>query len=148
MKSCNELKEQANCANCGSSHATVYRGCRAYQNAVTEANKQKQETKYSSAVTRKDTQNTQSSTTTKITVLVAEVLSNIRNILSTMFYSNIISVVSNSASRVFNERIDGQEIHDNIKKANLMQTVNTNMIQSNSQQILQNGQFYNGTVVA
>ena len=57
-----------------------------------------------------------------------------------MSYSDIISVVSNSASRVFNERIDGQEIHDNIKKANLMQTVNTNMIQSNNQQILQNGQ--------
>ena len=58
-----------------------------------------------------------------------------------MCYSDIISVVSNSASRVSNERIDGQEIHDNIfKKANQMQTVNTNMIQSNSQKILQNGQ--------
>ena len=140
VKSWNELKEGAKCANCGGSHATVYRGCPAYQNAVTEANKQKQETKYSSAVTWKDTQNTQSLTTTKITVLVAEVLSKIRNNLNTMSYSDIISVVSNSASRVFNERIDGQEIHDNIKKANQMQTVNTNMIQSNSQQILQNGQ--------
>ena len=139
VKSCNELKERGKRANCGGSHATVYRGCPAYQNAVTEANKQKQETKYSSAVTRKDTQNTQSLTTTKNTVLVAEVLSKIRNSLNTMSYSDIISVVSNSASRVFNERIDGQEIHDNITKANLMQTVNTNMIQSNSQQILQNG---------
>ena len=124
MKSCNELKERAKYANCGGSHSTVYRGCHAYQNAVTEANKQKQETKYSSAITWKDTQNTQSLTTTKILVLVAEVLSKIRNNLNTMSYSDIISVVSNSASRVFNERIDGQEIHDNIKKANQMQTVN------------------------
>ena len=138
VKSCNELKERAKCANCSGSHATVYRGCPAYQNAVTEANKQKQETKYSSAVTRKDTQNTQSFTTTKITVLVAEVLSKITKSLNTMSYSDIISVVSNSASRVINERIDRQEIHNNIKKANLMQPVNTNMIQSNSQQILQN----------
>ena len=98
MKSCNELKERAKCANCGGSHATVYRGCPAYQNAVTEANKQKQETKYSSAVTRNDTQNTQSLTTTKITVLVAEVLSKIRNNLNTMSYRDIISVVRNSAS--------------------------------------------------
>ena len=140
VKSCNELKERAKCANCGGSHATVYRGCTAYQNAVTEANKQTQETKYSSAVTWKGAQNTQSLTTTKITVLVAEVLSKIRNSLNTMSYSDIISVVSKSASRVFNEKIDGQEIYDNIKKKNLMQTVNTSMIQSNSQQILQNGQ--------
>ena len=137
VKSCNELKERAKCANCGGSHATVYRGCPTYQNAVIEANKQKQETKYSRAVKRKETQNTQSLTTTTITVLVAEVLSKIRNSLNTMSYSDIISVVSNSASRVFNERIEGQEIHDNIKEANLMQTVNTNMIQYNSQQILQ-----------
>ena len=132
MKSCNELKERAKCANCGGSQATVYRGCSAYQNAVTEANKQKKETKYLSEVTREDTQNTESLTTTKFTVLVAEVLSKIRNGLNTMSYSDIISVVSNSTSRVFNERIHGQKIHDNIKKANLMQTVNTNMIQSNS----------------
>ena len=78
VKSWNELKERAKCANCGGSHATVHRGCPAYQNAVTEANKQKQETKYSSAVTGKAAQNTQSLTTTKITVLVAEVLSKIR----------------------------------------------------------------------
>ena len=132
VKNCNESKEQAKCANCGGSHATVYRGCPAYQNAVTEANKQKQETEYSSAISRKDTQNTRSLTTTKITVLVAEVLSKIRNSFNTMSYSDIISVVSNSASRVFNEKIDGQEIYDNFRKTNLMQTVNTNMIQSSS----------------
>ena len=140
LKRFNESKERAKCANCGGSHATVYRGCPAYQNAVTEANKQRQEMTYSNAITSKDTQNTQSLTTTKITVLVAEVLSEIRNNLNKMSYSNNISVVSNSGyRRVFNERIDGHEIPDNIKKANLMQTVNTNMIQSSSQQNHQNG---------
>ena len=108
VKSCNESKEQAKCANSCGSHATVYRGCPAYQNAVTEANKQKQETKSSSAISKKDNQNTHSLTTTKNTVLVAEVFSKIRNNFNTMFYSDIISVVSNSASGVFNERIDGQ----------------------------------------
>ena len=39
-----------------------------------------------------------------------------------MSYSNIISVVSNSASKMFNERIDGQETHDEIGITNLMQT--------------------------
>ena len=140
VKRCNEMKERAKCAYCCGSHATVYRGCPAYQIAVTEANKQNQETKYSSAVTRKDTQNTQSLTSTKTTVLVAEFLSKKRSSLNAMSYSDIISVASNSASRVFNERIVGQEIHDNIRKANLMQTVNTNMIRSNSQPIPQNGQ--------
>ena len=38
-------QEQTKCANCGGSHATVYRGCPAYPKAVTEANKQKQEKK-------------------------------------------------------------------------------------------------------
>ena len=146
VKSCNESKEQATCANCGGSRATVYRGCPAYQNAVTEANKQKQETKYSSAISWKDTRNTQSLTTTKITVLVAEVLSKTRNSFNTMSYSDIISVVSNSASRVFNEKIDGQEFHDNIRKTNLMQTVNTNMSQSSSQQNFANGQHQNFTM--
>ena len=116
VKICNESKKQAKCANCGGSHAIVCRGCPAYQNAVTEANKQKQETKYSSAISRKDTQNTQSLTTTKISVLVTEVLIKIRNSFNTMSYSGIISVVSNSASKVFNERTDGQEVHDKIGK--------------------------------
>ena len=90
-------------------HATMYRGCPAYQNAVTETNKQKQETNYSSAISWKDTQNTQSLTTAKIILLVAEVLSKIRNSFNSMSYSDIISIISNSASRVFNERIDGLE---------------------------------------
>ena len=147
VKSCNESKEQAKCANCGGSHAAVYRGCPANQNALTEANKQKQETKYSNAISRNDTQNTQSLTTTKTTVLVAEVLSKIRNSFNTMSYSNIISVVSNCASRVFNERIDAQEFHNNIRKTNLMQSVNTNMIHSSSQQNLENGQHLNFTMI-
>ena len=150
VKSYNESKEQANCVNCGGSHATVYGGFPAFQNAVTEANKQKQKTKYSSAISRKDSQNTQSLITTKITVLVAEVLSKIRNSFNTMFYSDIIGVVSNSASRVFNERIDGQEIHGNIRKTNLMQTVNTNDSVKQPTKLCKwtTLKFYNGTVVA
>ena len=122
VKSCNESKEQAKCGIGGGPQATVYRGCPEYQNAVTEANKQRQQTKYS--LSRKDIQNTQSLNTTNITVLVAEVLSKIRKRFHTLSYSDIISVVSNSASRVFNERIDGQEIYDDIRKTNLMKTVN------------------------
>ena len=57
-----------------------------------------------------------------------------------MSYSDIITVVSKSASRVFNKRIDEQEIRDNIKNANLMQTDNPNMIQSRTQQNQRNGQ--------
>ena len=68
-------------------------------NSVIKANKQKQETKYSSAISGKDTETTQSLTTTKITLLFAEVLSKIKNSFNKMSYSNIISVVSNSASR-------------------------------------------------
>ena len=137
VKSCIESKEQAKCANCGGSHAIVYRACPRNQNALTGANKQKHEKEYSNAISKKDTQITQSLTTTKITVLFAEVLSIIRNSFNSMSYSDIISVVSNSTSRVFNKREDGQEIHDKIKKTNLMQTVNTtHMSQSSSQQSL------------
>ena len=42
--------------------------------------------------------------------------SKIRTSFITISYSDVISLVSNSASRVFNERIDGQEIPDNIGK--------------------------------
>ena len=139
-KSGNESKERSKCAKSGGSHATAYRGCSAYKNAVNETNKQKQEAKYSNAISWTDTQNTQSLTSRKITVLVAEVISKIRSCFSTMCYSDIIKVVSNSASKLLNERIDRQENHDNIKKTNLMQTVNTNMIQSSSQKNVQNGQ--------
>ena len=58
--------------------------------------------------------------TEKIAVLVAEVLSKIRTILNTMSYSDIINIVSNSASRIFNEKIDGQKIHESIKSANVI----------------------------
>ena len=35
-----------------------------------------------------------------------------------MSYGDIISIVSNSASRTFNEKIDGRRIHDSLKSAN------------------------------
>ena len=41
-----------------------------------------------------------------------------------MSYSDIINIVSNSASRIFNEKIDGQKIHESIKSANVI-TVNS-----------------------
>ena len=65
------------------------------QKAVNESNKQKLETKHSSAISL-DTRITQSFTTSKITVLVAEVHSKIRNSFNTMPYSDITCVVSNS----------------------------------------------------
>ena len=75
VKSCNDLKEQAKCANCIGSDTSAYRGCPAYQNAVSDQQKQqKQEKKYSSAIAKKDSRNAQSITTTKMTVLAADVL--------------------------------------------------------------------------
>ena len=41
-----------------------------------------------------------------------------------MSYSDIINIVSNSASSIFNEKIDGQRIHESIKSANIT-SVNT-----------------------
>ena len=49
VKQCAEQKENAKCANCGGSHASVYKGCSSYQNAVVEATKRKQDIKYSVA---------------------------------------------------------------------------------------------------
>ena len=63
-----------------------------------------------------------------------------------MSYSDIISVVSNIAPKMFNERLNGQKIQDNFRKTNLMQTINTNMIQSSKQQNLENGQHLNFTI--
>ena len=37
-----------------------------------------------------------------------------------MSYSDIINIVSNSASRIFNEKIDGQKLHDSTKSANVI----------------------------
>ena len=52
-----------------------------------------------------------------ISVLVAEVLSKIRSTFNTMSYSDIINVVSISASRIFGDKIEGQKVHDSIKNA-------------------------------
>ena len=57
-----------------------------------------------------------------------------------MSYSDIINIVSNSASRIFNEKIDGQKIHESIKSANAIpvNSMPPNNI-SNSQNFNQNG---------
>ena len=123
-------------------HATVYRGCPAYQHKLAEASQKINENKFS-AVTNK--QSSQAKTdltpsTEKIAVLVAKVLSKIRTVLNTMSYSDIINIVSNSASRIFNEKIDGQRIHDSIKSTNTTPVISiqTNNL-PNSQNFSQNG---------
>ena len=57
-----------------------------------------------------------------------------------MSYSDIINIVSNSASRIFNEKIDGQRIHDSVKSTNTATVISiqTNNL-PNSQNFLQNG---------
>ena len=47
-----EQKENANCANFGGSHASVYKGCSSHQNAVVEATKRKQDIKNSALAKR------------------------------------------------------------------------------------------------
>ena len=54
----------------------------------------------------------------KTAILVARVLSKLRKILNTMSYSDIINIVSNSASRICNEKNDDQKTYDSIKSAN------------------------------
>ena len=59
---------------------------------------------------------------------------------NTMSYSDIINVVSISASRNFVDKIEGQKIHDSIKKANNNFTnVPTQQISTNSHQFSQYG---------
>ena len=79
---------------------------------MSEPNKQKKGTKNSSAILKKDTQNAQSTTTTKNIVPIAVIPGKVRNNINAMSFSNIISIVSNSIFRVFSRRIYGQEIHD------------------------------------
>ena len=75
-----------------------------------------------------------------ISVLVAEVLSKIRSIFKTMSYSDIINVVSISASRIFGDKIGGQKVHDSIKNAsNNLTNVPTQQISTNSHQFRQHG---------
>ena len=120
VKECTVAKEIANCSNCGGAHATVYRGCLTYQHKLAEASKKINENKFSAVVIKlKPRANTElTPATEKITVLAAEILSKIRTVLNTMSYSEIINIISNSASCIFNEKIDGQKIHDSIKRPN------------------------------
>ena len=117
---CTVAKENAKCSNCGGAHATVYRGCPAYQHKLAEASKKINEKKFSAVTNKLSSQSKTDLTpsTEKIAVLVAEVLSKIRTVLNTMSYSDMTNIVSNSASRIFNEKIDGQRIYDSIKNAN------------------------------
>ena len=65
VKQCAETKEKAKCANCGGSHASVYKGCSSYQNAVIEATKRKQDIKYS-AVAKKQTKTLKPNSTVSV----------------------------------------------------------------------------------
>ena len=142
VKECTVQKENAKCSNCGGAHATVYRGCPAYQQKLAEASRKINENKYSTAAKnlKPQTNVEMPPQTEKIAVLVAEVLSKIRTVLNTMSYSDIINIVSNSASRIFNEKFDGQKIHESIKSANAIpvNSMPPNDI-SNSQNFNQNG---------
>ena len=142
VKECTVAKENAKCSNCGGAHATVYRGCPAYQQKLAEASKKINGNKFSAVANKLNSQAKTDLTpsTEKFVVLVAEVLSKIRTVLNTKSYSDIINIVSSSASRIFNEKIDDQRIHDSIKSAN---TAPGNSIQTNnlpnSQKFPQNG---------
>ena len=94
VKECTVQKENAKCSNCGGAHATVYRGCPAYQQKLTKASRKINENKYSDvAKTFKPQKNTDlPPQTEKIAVLVAEFLSKIRTVLLTMSYSDIINI--------------------------------------------------------
>ena len=142
IKQCAEPKENAKCSICGGSHSSVYKGCSSYQNAVVEATKRKQDIKYS-AVAKRQTEMLQTNSTVSainISVLVAEVLNKIRSTSNTMSYSDIINVVSISASRIFGDKIEGQKVHNSIKNANNHFTnVPTQQISLNSHQFSRHG---------
>ena len=142
VNQCIEPKEKAKCANSGGSHASVYKGCSSYQNAVVEATKREQVIKYS-AVARRHTEMLHPNSTVtaiNISVLVAEVLSKILSTLKTMSYSDIINVVSISASRIFDHTIEGQKVYDSIKNANNnFMNVPTQQLSTNSHQFSQHG---------
>ena len=112
-----QTKEKAKCANCGGWRTTVYRGSSSYQNAVFEATKKKQDINYSLFANRQPKMLHPNPTFSaiNISVLVVEVLSKFPSTFTTMSYSDIINVVSISASRVFSDKIEGQKIYDSIK---------------------------------
>ena len=120
----------------------MYKGRSSYQNAVVEATKRKQDIK-DSAVAKRQTEMLQTNSTVSainISVLVAEVLSKIRSAFNTMSYSDIINVVSISASRILGDKIEGQKVHDSIKNANNNFTnVPTQQISTNRHQLSQHG---------
>ena len=142
VKECTVAKENAKCSKCGGAYTTVYRGCPTYQHKLTEASKKMNEHKLSAVANKLNSQAKTDLTpsTEKIAVLVAEVLSKIRTVLNTRSYSDIINIVSNSASRIFNEKINGQRIQDSIQSANTAPVISiqTNNL-PNSQNFSQNG---------
>ena len=99
---------------------TVYRGCPAYWHKLAEASKKINENKFSAVANKfRHEANTElPPSSEKTALLVAEVLSKIRTVLNTMSYSDLVNIVSNTASRIFNEKNDGQKIYDSIKNAN------------------------------
>ena len=142
VKECAVAKKNAKCSQCGGALATVYRGCPAYQHKLAEASKKINEHKFSAVANKLNSQAKTDLTpsTEKIAVLVTEVLSKIRTVLNTMSYSDIIIIVSNSVSRILNEKIDGQRIQDSIQSANTAPVISiqTNNL-PNSQNFSQNG---------
>ena len=136
VKQCAEPKEN------GGSHASVYKGCSSNQNAVVEATKRKQDIKYSAVAKRQTEMLKTKSVVSAINVsfLVAEVLCKIRSTFNTMSYSDIINVVSISASRIFGDKLEVQKVHDSIKNAsNNFTNVPTQQISTKSHQFSQHG---------
>ena len=73
-------------------------------------------------------------------VLVAEVLSKIRSAFKSMSYSDTINIISISASRIFDDKIEGRKVHNSIKNVNNNFTnVPTQQISAKSDQFRQNG---------
>ena len=131
--------KKAKCANCGGSFASEFKGCSSYQNAVVEATMRKQDIKYS-AVAKRQTEMVQpNSTISAINISVlAKVLSKTRPTFNTMFYSDIINVISISPSRIFGDKKEGQKIHDSIKNANnIFTNVPTQQVSTNIHQFSQ-----------
>ena len=86
---------------------TVYRCCSAYQTKVAEASRKLNDTKYSLSPANSRRRKNREATphTEKIVILVAEVLSKKRSVYNNMSYSDVINIVSNSPSRIFNNKL-------------------------------------------
>ena len=69
-------------------------------------------------------------------VLVAEVISKIRSTFNTMSYGDIINVVISTASRISDDKIEGQKEHDSIKNvSNNFKNNPKHQISTNSHQL-------------